>query len=190
MKNIIKGFVIGIVFGVGGLYLWNRSRYEYIEEGIGEYEHPCVPCEDSLSVIDETATVANYKMGVDLGSGSDSTVKTTYKSYKPKNPITEYTSYKKIVEKYDTENTIPVIISEDEYFNAEEDYDKESLTYTKDSVLCTDTGELEEGLKSSIDWGSLFTDDVIYVRDSKLKIDYEVCKSNSTYNDLFGIEEV
>lgn len=92
----------------------------------------------------------------------------------------------------DSDNPIPYTINPDEYEYGL--YTKVMLMYYADEVLATDdTDEIldpdecigADALNKFGEW----EEDVVYVRNDKQKIDYEVCRSLSNYADIVGFPQ-
>lgn len=99
--------------------------------------------------------------------------------------------------KYRTEDA-PYIITHDEYFAGDKDYDMSSLTYYEKDDTLTDEHDkpLEEtdnivGDDHLVRFGSGSKDkNVVYVRNDRLGIDYEITRSRGSYlEDVLGMVE-
>ena len=99
--------------------------------------------------------------------------------------------------KYRTEDA-PYIITHDEYFAGDKDYDMSSLTYYEKDDTLTDEHDkpLEEtnkivGDDHLVRFGSGSKDkNVVYVRNDRLGIDYEITRSRGSYlEDVLGMAE-
>ncbi len=102
-------------------------------------------------------------------------------------------SYKEKLEKYNTNteevDTVsePYIIAPEEF--GECDYDTESLTYYSDGVLTDDcdnpVADIENtvGLESLNSFGE-YEDDSVFVRNDRLKTDYEILLDERKYTDV------
>lgn len=82
----------------------------------------------------------------------------------------------------------PYVISPDEFGEIEE-YEKISLTYYSDQVLADENDELVEDVEGAIGFESLthfgeFEDDSVFVRNDRLKCDYEILSDQRTYSDV------
>jgi hypothetical protein len=99
-------------------------------------------------------------------------------------------------EKIDTEN--PYIVSVEEYMQERQDLDKVTLTYYEgDDVLCDDRDvaildyETFIGNDALSRFGHLSKDpNVVYVRNEKIEIDYEILKDHRSFSEaVLGIRE-
>lgn len=82
----------------------------------------------------------------------------------------------------------PYVISPEE-FGEFEGYERISLTYYSDQVLADDNDELLEDVEGTIGFESLthfgeYEDDSVFVRNDRLKCDYEILLDNRTYSDV------
>lgn len=83
------------------------------------------------------------------------------------------------------------IISPKEFDESE--YEAESLTYFSDGIVVDDWGEIIEDVDNIIgtEFQNCFGEyeaDTVYVRNNRLKIDYEVLRDVRTYPDSKGID--
>ena len=84
----------------------------------------------------------------------------------------------------------PYVISPDEFGEMEdEDYDKVSFTYYADGVLADEYDEIVENIDEIIGEESLthfgeYEDDSVFVRNDKLKCDYEILLDQRNYSDI------
>lgn len=81
----------------------------------------------------------------------------------------------------------PYVISPDE-FGEFEDYDTISLTYYADQVLVDDGGDKIEDVDDVVGMESLthfgeYEDDSVFVRNDRLKCDYEILMDERTYSE-------
>jgi hypothetical protein len=86
----------------------------------------------------------------------------------------------------DTEK--PYVITPEE-FGEFYDYEKISLVYYADQILADDNDELVEDVENIVGFESLtffgeYEDDSVFVRNDKLKCDYEILLDQGTYSDV------
>lgn len=104
-----------------------------------------------------------------------------------------YTNYSNVVtergkEEQETMEIKPYIISPEE-FGEFEDYERISLSYYADQVLADEDDERVEdadnvvGLDSLTHFGE-YEDDSVFVRNDRLKCDYEILLDQRTYSDV------
>lgn len=89
-----------------------------------------------------------------------------------------------------TDNEV-YVISPNEFGNGEYDYDLVTLTYYSDGVLTDDADDpiLEEDLEDFVtkdfaDHFGEYEDDSVYIRNERLKIDYEILRDLRNYSDV------
>ena len=85
-------------------------------------------------------------------------------------------------------NDKPYVISPEE-FGEYEEYEKISLTYYGDQVLADENDELVEDVEGAVGFESLthfgeYEDDSVFVRNDRLKCDYEILLDPRTYSDV------
>lgn len=82
----------------------------------------------------------------------------------------------------------PYVIRPDQYGEFD-DYDQISLMYYADDKLADDNDELVEGIEDVVGFEPLthfgeFDDDSVFVRNDRLKVDYEILRSELTYEEI------
>lgn len=89
--------------------------------------------------------------------------------------------------------TTPYFVTEDEYLNGNNDYDKISLTYFSiDDTLADDTDEMvdvEDTISSDLFNQIAESDDGdFYIRNDTLQTDFEVVKIDASYKERYGFD--
>lgn len=84
----------------------------------------------------------------------------------------------------------PYVISPEE-FGMEDDYDEISLTYFSDQILADENDEIVEDVEKCVGFDSLnhfgeYEDDSVFVRNDRLKCDYEILLDRRKYTDVVG----
>ena len=150
-------FLAGAAMGSATTYyiLTRKDEYEIISEG---EDDEVLSTEEQKEIDDKYASIIN---------------------------INEYTAKNKKEVKEGMSNK-PYIISPDEF--SMEDYDICSLTYYSDGVLADENNEIIENVEDTVGLESLnhfgeFEDDSVFVRNDKLKIDYEILLDIRKYED-------
>ena len=91
-------------------------------------------------------------------------------------------------------NDSPYVISPDEFGNMD-DHTLISLTYYADGVLADDwdtkviNPDEEVGPNIESHFGE-YEEDTVFVRNEKLKNDYEICRDLRTYTEVIGDETI
>lgn len=85
-------------------------------------------------------------------------------------------------------NGKPYVISPDE-FGELDDYETISLTYYADQILADEDDELVEDIEETVGFESLnafgeYEDDSVFVRNDRLKCDYEILLDQRKYSDV------
>lgn len=105
-----------------------------------------------------------------------------------------YTNYTDVVKekepKTGTKEGKPYVIAPEE-FGEEDEYDTISLTYYSDRVLVDDDDELVEDVEDVVGLESLesfgeYEDDSVFVRNDRLKCDYEILLDQRQYSDVIN----
>lgn len=105
-----------------------------------------------------------------------------------------YTNYTDVIEekesKTETKKEKPYVIAPEE-FGEEDEYDTISLTYYSDRVLADDDDKIVEDVEDVVGFGSLesfgeYEDDSVYVRNDRLKCDYEILLDQRRYSDVIN----
>ena len=84
----------------------------------------------------------------------------------------------------------PYIISPEEFGDFDE-YTKLSLTYYSDGVLADENDEIVDDIDETVgadfaDHFGEYEDDSVFVRNDRLKCDYEILRDNRSYSDVTG----
>ena len=95
-------------------------------------------------------------------------------------------------EEVDVVDTNPYVISP-EAFGDKDDYETISLTYYSDGVLTDDADNIIEDVNDTVGEESLksfgeYEDDSVFVRNDRLKCDYEILLDTRKYSDVVGDE--
>ena len=81
----------------------------------------------------------------------------------------------------------PYVITPDDFSSSPPGYNAQPLNYFADGVLTDDWGvvlDLDETIgEDSVEHFGEYVDDVVYVRDERLEIDYEVTRDPRTYKE-------
>ncbi|MCC8097157.1 MAG: hypothetical protein LIO44_01045 [Eubacterium sp.] len=82
----------------------------------------------------------------------------------------------------------PYVIAPEE-FGELEDYETISLTFYSDDVLTDEDDDPVENINETVGWGSLysfgeFEDDSVFVRNDRLKCDYEILRDERKYSEV------
>ena len=184
------GFVIFVLgAAVGSVVTWQYTRKKY--EQIAQEE---------IDSVKEIFSKRESAADVEITDPEPHTAKIGKPEEKP--DITEYaarlerdgyTNYSNVgaeqkKEEQETMEIKPYVISPEE-FGEFEDYERISLSYYADQVLADEDDEKVDdvdnvvGLESLTHFGE-FEDDSVFVRNDRLKCDYEILLDQRTYSDI------
>ena len=179
IKTLIA-FAIGVACGFfTASHICNQKKDEEIQELRDFYKSKYEP-EEACEEKPETEEVLEYSnLKPDISEYS--------KIIKNKN----YTTYSKTTEPAPENPFKDPYVIDAENFGQEYGYDTISVTYYKDGVLADFQDDEVEDLEATI--GSDVVnqlekseEDVIYVRNERLKVDYEVIRDERTYLETVG----
>ncbi|RKJ92318.1 hypothetical protein D7Y41_15445 [Anaerotruncus sp. 1XD22-93] len=188
--NKATGFVMFVLgAAVGSIVTWQYTRKKY--EQIAQEE---------IDSVKEIFSRRELAADVEIVTPEPQTAKVGKPEEKP--DITEYaarleregyTNYSNVSagEKKEEQEAMemkPYVISPEE-FGEFEDYERISLSYYADQILADEDDEKVEdvdnvvGLESLTHFGE-FEDDSVFVRNDRLKCDYEILLDQRTYSDV------
>lgn len=188
--NKAAGFVMFVLgAAVGSVVTWQYTKKKY--EQIAQEE---------IDSVKEIFSRRESATDVEIISPEPQTAKIGKPEEKP--DITEYaarleregyTNYSNVSagEKKEEQEAMemkPYVISPEE-FGEFEDYERISLSYYADQILADEDDEKVEdvdnvvGLESLTHFGE-FEDDSVFVRNDRLKCDYEILLDQRTYSDV------
>lgn len=194
MNNKITSFMM-FIFGaaVGSVATWQYIKKKY--ERIAQEEIDSVKETFSKLKDNESEENNNARTIVERAKDKPSVVeyaaklrKQGYTNYSYTDSLSEDSN---VSEEEVDENMIndkPYVISPDE-FGEFYDYEKISLTYYADQVLADEDDELVEDIEETVGFESLnafgeYEDDSVFVRNDRLKCDYEILLDQRKYSDV------
>ena len=180
-------FVLGAAIGSIVTWQYTRKKYEQIAQ-------------EEIDSVKEIFSRRESAADVEITAPKPQTAKIGKPEEKP--DITEYaarlerdgyTNYSNVgaeqkKEEQETMEIKPYVISPEE-FGEFEDYERISLSYYADQVLADEDDEKVDdvdnvvGLESLTHFGE-FEDDSVFVRNDRLKCDYEILLDQRTYSDV------
>ena len=195
MNSVIKDLFLitaGAAIGSAVTFKLMRDKYEQIvQEEIDSVKEVFSKKKDESDDIDEV---------VDEETDVKAEVKVDLDDYVKELEKREYTNYSQAAEKTNPlekeckkeERNVekPYVISPEE-FGEFDDYEQISLTYYADHILADDMDELVENLDEVVGFDSLnhfgeYEDDTVFVRNDRLRCDYEICCDLRTYSEVVG----
>lgn len=180
-------FVLGAAVGSVATWQYTKKKYERIAQ-------------EEIDSVKEIFSKRESAADVEIVTPEPQTAKVGKPEEKP--DITEYaarleregyTNYSNVSagEKKEEQEAMemkPYVISPEE-FGEFEDYERISLSYYADQVLADEDDEKVDdvdnvvGLESLTHFGE-FEDDSVFVRNDRLKCDYEILLDQRTYSDV------
>lgn len=172
-------FVLGAVTGSAVTWQFAKKKYERIAE-------------EEINSVKEVFSKREQDMAdVEITVEPQPSVEASLKKFEEKPDISTYAGILKneayVPEGTEMAENKPYVISPDE-FGEFEDYDTISLTYYADQVLVDDGGDKIEDVDDVVGMESLtrfgeYEDDSIFVRNDRLRCDYEILMDERTYSE-------
>ena len=192
-------FVFGVAVGSAATWYYAKKKYEKLaQEEIDSVKEVFSRNRASQEAAAEVAkdlenTVTKEKM--DVVEYAKKLNREGYTNYADVKETTEYLDQKplEIIHKSEepseeTEIKAPYVIPPEE-FDMFDDYDTISLTYYSDHILADENDEMVEDVEGAVGFDSLnhfgeYDDDSVYVRNERLKVDYEILLDQRKYTDV------
>lgn len=176
----VIAFVTGAAAGAAASWYFAKTKYERIaQEEIDSvkeaFSAPAVEKQEEVEAADEPED------SIETISEEEYTVAVNECGY------TAYSdSEKKEAQPMDFKK--PYVIPPEE-FGEEEEYGRSSLTYYADKVLVDELDEMVENVEDTIGFESLthfgeYEDDSVYVRNERIKCDFEILLDSRRYTDV------
>lgn len=187
----IAAFIFGVAVGSGATWYFLKDKYEKLAQeeidsvkkvfskrnkDISEDVEDEKPEEPQTKPVDSTRV--NYERALNT---------LDYTTYSAETPVKEEKQ-----EEEETEEPMndghPYVIPPEE-FGMEDDYDQISLTYFSDHILTDENNEIVEDVERVVGFDSLnhfgeYEDDSVFVRNDRLKCDYEILLDQRRYSDV------
>lgn len=180
-------FVAGAAIGSAATWYYAKKKYEQIAQ----------------EEIDSVKAVFSHKQSdEDLREDAETEqddVRLAAEKAKEKPSVAEYAKKlsKEGYTNYSNSETLtdeqpkfkPPYVIPPEEFGERDDYDKISLSYYADHILTDDNDEILEDVEGAIGFESLnhfgeYEDDSVFVRNERLKVDYEILLDQRKYSDV------
>lgn len=195
MNSAIKNafiFTIGAAIGSVATYKLLENRFKQItQEEIDSMEeyYKKKYCGEPVNKLDDDVK-ENTDSGVKFAVTTDKPDILKYAAKLQESGYTNYSGSNVNTEKEEKESMEPYVIAPEDFAEFDE-YDTISLTYYSDHVLTDENDELIEDVDAVVGSDSLnhfgeYEDDSVYVRDERLKIDYEILFDRRNYSDVYG----
>lgn len=180
-------FVLGTAIGSVVTWQYVKKKYEQIAQAEIDSVKEIFSRKESNSDVDitttepQTAKVGKPEKKPNIAEYAAMIEREGYTNYS--NAATEHGK-----EEQETMEMKPYVISPEE-FGEFEDYERISLSYYSDQVLADENDEKVEDVDNVVGLDSLthfgeFEDDSVFVRNDRLKCDYEILLDQRTYSDV------
>ena len=192
--DVLKGtviFIAGLAVGAGAGYIFCKKKYE--KESEEEIENIKQYYKDRFEKDLEKSEEINEKLTVITDEAFNTEKKQEVVDYtdisKKDKEEKEIVNAEKESPEED-EPTKPYLITEEEYLEGNNNYEKLSLTYfAMDDTLADDCDEMvdvEETISSDIYNQIAESDEDLYVRNPILECDYEIMKVEGSFKERYG----
>lgn len=200
-------FIAGATVGSVATWYYMKNKYGDFEE-IEYYEEEDIPVEyddeedisveydeDDISVENNIETKSETVSGLNTNKPNiidyaDKLKKESYTNYSNMEmPLLEAEVAPIKTKEENVDKETPYVISPDD-FGEEDGYETISLTYyQKNDIVADDMDELVEDVDKVIGYESLahfgeYEDDSVFVRNDRLKVDYEILLDDRDYEDV------
>ena len=185
----IAAFILGAAVGSGVTWYFLKDKYEKLaQEEIDSVKEVFSKRASDISEKDEPQDDVE-------DTPEEPTVKEvdSYKEFVNKLEYTDYSTNKTTEDKQEKAADIehednPYVITHEEFGELDE-YDEISLTYYSDQILTDELNELVEDVENTVGFESLahfgeYEDDSVFVRNDRLKCDYEILLDNRRFSDV------
>lgn len=190
-KTCFVMFVVGAAAGSAATWLYAKKYYERIAQEEIDSVKAVFSERKPDTVIKNNNVQEENQHKADIAK-----LKPDLVNYAAKLQEEGYTNYTKHSEKIIEEKDVPMpnkpyTISPEE-FGESGNYTQISLTYYSDGVLADDEDEIIEDIDDTVgedfaDHFGDYEDDSVFVRNDRLRCDYEILKDNRSYHDVAGI---
>lgn len=182
MSKSILTFVIGAGLGATAAWFVAKTKYEKIaQEEIESVKEVYRTKHDAMRVIDQNSAEL-----------SDEEVKYNEEIVKEHNKMDEYVDKANEYggDTHESTAIVPYIIAMSE-FGEDEEYDTETLYYYTDGVLADANDEIIESIINTVGIEAIEHinngEDMVYVRNERLEMEYEVVRELRTYEEAATI---
>lgn len=177
----VMSFVLGAAVGSVVTWQYVKNKYEQIaQEEIDSVKEVFLKRDPDVAVEVKEADVRNRK--------EEKPGVVEYAARLQKEGYTNYAGMNAVEEEEAETVEKPYVISPEE-FGEFDDYEKISLTYYADQALADENDELVDDVEDIIGFESLthfgeYEDDSVFVRNDRLKCDYEILMDSRLYSDV------
>lgn len=190
MKNSI-GFLLFVSGAAIGALTTCYSVKTYYKKKYEEQYQEDLASIKSRFTIEKTSAKNESSLGPEVLDEEDTTSSISdYAKKLAKEGYTKYSNADIPFEEKTEVTEIPFVIPPEEFRMLEGDgYSTVTLMYYADGVLADDNDEIVEDIdawvgKESLDHFGEYDDDSVYVRNHRLKVDYEILRSQREYAEI------
>lgn len=192
-------FISGVVIGSASSWYFTKKKYEQIANEEIESVKEKFSYKPSSEKKDDDEKDEGFDQGEEHRKDAYDKVmmareKPSVSEYAKRLSKEGYTNYSSSESKEDSDDSEdakslnPYVISP-EQFGEKDDYDQISLTYYSDHVLADENDEIMDDVEDSVGSDSLthfgeYEDDSVYVRNDRLKVDYEILLDSRPYSNV------
>lgn len=198
MSTLSKVIMLAVGAAIGSAATWMILKTKYEKDLEEEVEAIKAHYKKKVQVIEDAANTLH-----DIYRGTNTEVKVVDSDPEQKEKVVSKERYSKVLEDhkyshdepcYDEDtNEHPYVISPDEFGKDANgfgnDHDLITLNYYADNILADDWNDPIEDVEATVGEESLqhfgeYDEDVVYVRNERLKVDYEILRSNLKFIDV------
>lgn len=183
VTNLVM-FAVGAAVGSAVTWQYVKKKYEQIaQEEIDSVKAVFLKKEPDMEVV-----VSDAPQRAEPRKVEEKPNISEYAAMLEKEGYTSYSGIRSGKEEQASMKDKPYVISPEEFGEFEE-YERISLTLYEDQVLADDNDELVEDVEGTIGFESLthfgeYEDDSVFVRNDRLKCDYEILLDHRAYSDV------
>lgn len=201
MNSKLTGFLMFAVgAAIGSVVTWKfvKTKYERIANEEIKSVKEVYSKKESIVNNDKSVKVVYSKKEATVNNDKPVDAKTSIYEMKEYLETIKNNGYYKEEQEYEEGesdmNDSPYVISPDEYGNLD-DHTCVNLSYYADGVLADDWDTViidpDEQVGPNIaDHFGEYEDDTVFVRNEKLKVDYEICRDLRTFAEVIGDETI
>ncbi len=164
-------FTVGVAIGAVSTWQYAKQKYERLaEEEI------------------ESVKAAFSRKPKNIFDGVTNEARSATKSMRDFEKLVTWENYTDYAKKKEVDLKMPYVITPDDFGEFDE-FEKVSLTYYADDILADENNEIIECVDKLIGPNALscfgeYEDDSVFVRNEKLKCDFEILLDNRKYSDV------
>lgn len=181
---MVKGFIFAVGAAAGSAVAWKIAKNKYAQ--IAQEEIDSV--KEAFSIRRGNGdTEATDNIQVDDEHEKVGKVRSEYEKIVNENKYTTESEEEEVKEDQEMDDDKPYVIAPEEYGDC--DYATVSLTIYADGIVTNEQDKIVDNVDELVGNESLthfgeYEDDSVYVRNDKLKIDFEILKDYRDYSEI------